>query len=352
MPSIAGSANAACKIIQPILHRTRIVERPAIQRMRAQNSLIPKRLQMRDARDPPVQASACSPEKHCQRGATQQRRRLHHRIRRARHSAETSPTQMISAGPVSSITASLLGHTVRCAPPSAIAVSSRSTLRNAIAAAEDAQVPVPDEVVGPHPRSKIRNAISDGDNTRTNSTFVPCGNSGLVLICRPKLLPRQSLRTEILRLDENNKVRIPHIHHRSGNIAHAGHLNRARHHAWNPHLALDQVHRIGSLHHAAGAQPPCVPKATSVLPSLLASHAATQRVPLPESSASLPSALNSRRKNSPFGLTLQKLDSIGAHAGVPRAELPRKFSMAALRQRLFNNQENHCRRHALLQKES
>ena len=39
------------------------------------------------------------------------------------------------------------------------------------------------------------------------------------------------------------------------------------------------------------------PKATSCRPSLLASHAATQRVPLPESSASLPSALNSRRKN-------------------------------------------------------
>src|SRR3954447_24284524 len=38
------------------------------------------------------------------------------------------------------------------------------------------------------------------------------------------------------------------------------------------------------------------------MPSEVASHAATQRVPLPESSASLPSALNSRKKNSPLGL--------------------------------------------------
>ena len=57
------------------------------------------------------------------------------------------------SGPVSIIAASVAGQTVRCAPPSAIAASSRSAPRRAIAAADEAHVPVPDEVVGPHPRS-------------------------------------------------------------------------------------------------------------------------------------------------------------------------------------------------------
>jgi hypothetical protein len=53
------------------------------------------------------------------------------------------------------------------------------------------------------------------------------------------------------------------------------------------------------LHRHVPHLPPCVPNVTCFSPSLCASHAATHRVPLPESSASLPSALNSRRKKLP-----------------------------------------------------
>ena len=83
------------------------------------------------------------------------------------------PLQMISAGPVSRIAASLAGHTVRCGSTFCMRRKFAIKLRNAIAAADEAHVPVPEEVVGPHPRSKIRKAISDSEITCTNSTFVP-----------------------------------------------------------------------------------------------------------------------------------------------------------------------------------
>jgi hypothetical protein len=73
-----------------------------------------------------------------------------------------------------------------------------------------------------------------------------------------------------------------------------------------------------------------VPSATSCLPSLLASHAATQRVPLPESSASLPSAV---------GLAMEELYAVRTNAGVPCTELTREFGVTALGQWLFNNEK-------------
>ena len=65
----------------------------------------------------------------------------------------TSPVQMISAGPVRSISLELVGQTTCWVPPSAMAVSSRAVLCRTMAAVDAAQVPVPLEVVGPQPRS-------------------------------------------------------------------------------------------------------------------------------------------------------------------------------------------------------
>src|ERR1700754_2321718 len=65
----------------------------------------------------------------------------------------TSPLQTICAGPVS-INCSPSFHTTRCAPPSDDASSVRLHPRRTMLAADDAEVPVPDDCVGPTPRSK------------------------------------------------------------------------------------------------------------------------------------------------------------------------------------------------------
>src|SRR5271170_1014149 len=158
------------QVLQTVFQFARIVKRPTVQRMRAENGPVPEPLQMRHAAFDQLRLGRTRRRQNSKSRARTQCTRLEEwRC----HSAVTSPRQTISAGPVSRITASLAGHTVRCGPPSAIAVNARSAPRNAIAAADEAQVPVPDEVVGPHPRSKIRNAISEFDRTRTNSTLVP-----------------------------------------------------------------------------------------------------------------------------------------------------------------------------------
>jgi len=62
-------------------------------------------------------------------------------------------TQITRAGPVRCITASPPCQTTCCAPPSEVASNSCPHPRSAILAAADAHVPVPEEVVGPTPRS-------------------------------------------------------------------------------------------------------------------------------------------------------------------------------------------------------
>ncbi len=180
-------------------------------------------------------------------------------------------------------------------------------------------MPVPEEVVGPHPRSKMRNAISAADRTCTNSTFVPCGNSGLALMSAAQLLPRPPMRAEVLRLHKQDKMRIPHIHHRTRDLARppAGRWSaaspaelpcRSRSHSSYPPASITWHVRT----------PPCVPNATLSIPSLCASHAATHRVPLPESSASVPSELNSRRPIS--RPAFQELDPVRPNTRMPLAQ--------------------------------
>ncbi len=140
------------KIPHPLLNRPRIIERPAIQRMRSHNRPIPQRFKMNHPTPHQLSLRRTSRRDHRQRSASAQTTRLR-RSHHDRHSAQTSPRQIISAGPVNIIALSLPSQTVRCAPPSATAVNSLSVPRIVIAAAEEAQVPVPEEVVGPQPRS-------------------------------------------------------------------------------------------------------------------------------------------------------------------------------------------------------
>ena len=56
-------------------------------------------------------------------------------------------------------------------------VSGETQRRNASAAVAAAALPVPDEVVGPTPRSKMRTSISCSLRIRTNSTLVWLGKS-------------------------------------------------------------------------------------------------------------------------------------------------------------------------------
>src|SRR5580658_7062250 len=64
-----------------------------------------------------------------------------------------SPKQISSAGPVSRISEPGPCHCTVCAPPGAITRSTGEAPRRAMAALALAQVPVPEEEVGPTPRS-------------------------------------------------------------------------------------------------------------------------------------------------------------------------------------------------------
>ncbi len=76
-------------------------------------------------------------------------------------------------------------HATVCAPPGATTVSGEMQRRNASTAVAAAEVPVPEEVVGPTPRSKMRISISRSLTMRTNSTLVWCGKSGCTQISAP-----------------------------------------------------------------------------------------------------------------------------------------------------------------------
>jgi hypothetical protein len=156
---------------------------------------------------------------------------------------------------------------------------------------------------------------------------------------RPKLLPGVSVRAEILRLNEQNKVRIPHVHHSSRNIADAWHLDRTRHHTWNPHLAFDQIQRVGSLNHVASAQA-TMGTQRNILPAF------TPRQPSGNATRTVAGELRlatigveETQEQIAIGPTLQKLDAVGADTGISRTELACELSMAALGQRPFNDEE-------------
>ena len=61
-------------------------------------------------------------------------------------------------------------------------------MTDAMAATADAEVPVPDDVVGPTPRSQIRMRTRSGASAAANSTLVPSGNIGCVAKAGPNEL--------------------------------------------------------------------------------------------------------------------------------------------------------------------
>src|SRR5215469_5493746 len=147
----------------------------------------------------------------------------------------------------------------------------------------------------------MRNAISDFDCTRTNSTFVPCGNSGLVLILAPSSCQRSPCALKSSLSTNNTKCGFPTCPI-APTTSPTPSTTIVRCITRGTPISLS-IRYTGSLSSTTRQRlgPPCVPSTTSSIPSLEASQAATQRVPFPESSASLPSALNNLKNSSPFG---------------------------------------------------
>ena len=81
-------------------------------------------------------------------------------------------------------------HSTRCVPPGARTSASRAAPPYAAAATRAAHEPVPDEVVGPTPRSQMRMRTRSGVSTSANSTLVPSGKAG----CRSNAAPTRRKR--------------------------------------------------------------------------------------------------------------------------------------------------------------
>ena len=149
-------------------------------------------------------------------------------------------------------------------------------------------------MVSPTPRSQNRTSISPGLRTFTNSTFIPCLKSWCIEICSATACqPGSNSETN------DNEVRIAHRN------------RRARHLAVRE-LDGEVVADFGLAHRAAKLEFVAIARLqlAGLQPGAGANHhrarddsasqyqAATQRVPLPEISASEPSAFNSRTAKS------------------------------------------------------
>ena len=97
-------------------------------------------------------------------------------------------------------------HSTRCMPPGADTSTSRPAPPNTAPATAAAHVPVPDERVGPTPRSQIRMRMRPGASTTANSTFVPSGKNGWCSSSGPRrahpLLAERSLQSHALRVPD------------------------------------------------------------------------------------------------------------------------------------------------------
>ena len=76
------------------------------------------------------------------------------------------------AGPVRLSSEARPGQATLWTPPGATTVRGDVQPWKAMAAAAAAEVPVPEELVGPTPRSKMRISMREGESMRTNSTLV------------------------------------------------------------------------------------------------------------------------------------------------------------------------------------
>src|SRR4030081_1381011 len=147
---------------------------------------------------------------------------------------------------------------------------------------------------------------------------------------RAELLPGTSVCAEILCLDEQNKVRIAHVHHSSRNIAHVGQLDRAWHHPRNPHLALDQIKGVGNLNDVAGPEAAMCTQRDVLLPFTPRQPSGDAARPVAGEFRLATVSIEESQKKVAVRLTLQELDAVGTHARIPSTQLSRKVSMVAL----------------------
>ena len=146
---------------------------------------------------------------------------------------------MSVAGPVRNSSSPGPLHAMVCAPPGVTTVSGDFANPNAIAAVAEAELPVPEDEVGPTPRSKMRISISRSLTTRTNSTLVCCGNLRCVQISAPRAcqgLPADGEGRVVYRDDE---VRIADDDFDARDFSAIGELDGARFEAGHVHAGGD-----------------------------------------------------------------------------------------------------------------
>ena len=118
-------------------------------------------------------------------------------------------------------------------------MSGEMQRRSASAAVAAAEVPVPEEVVGPTPRSKMRISISRSLTMRTNSTLVWCGKSGWTQISAPMVCQGLPSTVNSAIVDEDDEVRIAGGDFDADNLRAVGQLERVRRKLGHAHAGGD-----------------------------------------------------------------------------------------------------------------
>ena len=180
-------------------------------------------------------------------------------------------------------------HSTRCVPPGET-TSTRAAPPNAAAATAAAHAPVPDDSVGPTPRSQIRMRTRSGGSTRPVRRSCPPGKNGCTARAAAIVVqPVGRHRAE----DDTLRVADPQDHGRDRLAADVESVPRADRSAGPcPReryvAAVDAASSSRCFGPARSRSPRVARRASS---RVSASQAATHRTPLPETSERLPSAL-------------------------------------------------------------
>ena len=205
---------------------------------------------------------------------------------------------------------------------------------------------MPDDEVGPTPRSQIRIRTRSGASTWANSTFVPVGNIGCV--DKERTEPVESL--PLRQRTEHDALRVAHAQDRGGHRV-AGHGNRYLPDVLRlPHrrskgvalaVAREEIETLGT---GVGLDRD---RRAAFKALRSRHHRARQRRPLPDSSDGLPSALNSRI-DAPSIAQLVEDQSVRADAAMAIAQPARQGrTVTSIRPRPRRRREgSRCRRRA------
>src|SRR5215218_1591823 len=179
--------------------------------------------------------------------------------------------------------------------------SARAAPPCATAAIAAAHAPVPDDSVGPTPRSQIRMRTRSGASISANSTFVPCGNSA----CRSSIGPSRSKRSSDGSGPSTTHCGLP-IEKADSRTSSppADSVNLRTADGWP--IAARKVNRGSLRATSVSARGPASVAMTTSAPGTTCeaeprcriAMAASARRPLPDNSAALPSALI-RRMDAP-----------------------------------------------------